>query len=76
MTQKSSRFQRTAYAHRIAQVADELRDWAMIYSTRAQPDYTGVYTPLEQDRYAARSVDLENIVENLQEAALRILAMT
>lgn len=75
MTQKPSRFQRTAYAHRIASVADELRDWAMIYSSRSYGDYTDPHTSRQLERYASWSVDLENIVEDLQELALRVLAL-
>jgi hypothetical protein len=74
MPEKSSRFQRVAYANRAASLADELVDWSRIYSSRS---YGTAYVPStnhELEQYAEKSEQLAELAMQLQRISIALLA--
>lgn len=75
MPEKSSRFQRVAYARQAARLADELLDWAKIYSTRSYraPYFERSVESLEQ--LEKKSETLEELAMQLQRVSITILSL-
>lgn len=75
MPEKSSRFQRVAYARQASRLADELLDWSKIYSRRSYAIAHSTAEVVQKERDAERADVLEELVVELQRISIRILAL-